>query len=466
MTGIVSVKSQGPTPGQAKAPTRLWLALGCLLFLAGMGIAAPAFAQVCTDCSCVDNGTSILRTGEDADGNYVTNSNEQHQAELTRELIEQNFQQQQTWFTSQIQSVIIPQVQLMAEHFVTLAMYQAMAIGTMLDSKQQIETIRLFNQLTAEAMRDYQPNVGMCIFGTNIRSLAMAEQRGNYARYVLAERSKDRQTGHRNALGAEGLHYDLRARMAQLKTRYCDVQQDAGFLQNLCGQSAEAATRNADINYTEIVDQPQTMNVDFTPDGAAANTSDEQDLFALADNLYANNLMTRLPEADFNQQQNQEKLIDTRALIAKRSVAENAFYSIVGMKAQGSVAVDPDSPATVKLASADTASYMKVLLAQLGVPAADMDNLIGTAPSYFAQMNVLTKLIYQRPEFYTDLYDTPANVERKSASMLAIQLMQNFDIWDSSLRQEEMLSVWLELDLKKYQNDIQDKIGRPKASGR
>ena len=38
--------------------------------------------------------------------------------------------------------------------------------------------------------------------------------------------------------------------------------------------------------------------------------------------------------------------------------------------------------------------------------------------------------------------------------------MQNFDLWDSYLRQEAMLSIWLELELKKYQQSVQDRVER------
>jgi hypothetical protein len=252
-------------------------------------------------------------------------------------------------------------------------------------------------------------------------------------------------------------------------------------------QDAPHPTRDADINFTQTVDQPQTLNIDFTDQRETIST-DETGVFALADNLYAHNLLTRLPETNFFYKQNREKILDLRALIAKRSVAENSFYSIVGMKSDGSVAASATGLGDVKMTSGDptlgppppggvtevtsnttapptTAEYMKVLLKQLGVPAGDMDRLIGRAPSYFAQMNVLTKTLYQRPEFYTDLYDTPVNVDRKSVAMMAIQLMQNFDQWESNLRQEAMLSVWLELDLKKYQQAQQNNIDRLQAKG-
>jgi len=69
-------------------------------------------------------------------------------------------------------------------------------------------------------------------------------------------------------------------------------------------------------------------------------------------------------------------------------------------------------------------------------------------------MELLTKKIYQNPDFYTNLYDKPANVSRKGVAMQAIGLMQKFDMLKSTLRKEASLSVLLELAVTDEQNDI------------
>ncbi len=432
--------------------------LACLFVL----FSSPARAA-CSDCECVRVAHSIVTVGVDPETAtlYAYNVTDEH--DETRDLIKQNFEDQEEWFLERWTNSMTPTLMRMAEHFVSLGMDQAMIIGTFFDGLQELKTQQLYNRLTAEGQKDYQPSIGVCIMGTNIRSLASSERRGDYTRYVMSQRSQDRQLGHRNALGADGLHYDLRARIAQFKARYCDVRQNAGLLAEFCGASAPPATRGRDIDYAALVDRPATLNIDFTD--AAAPTDDEIDIFALADNLYANNLATRISEANFDSAYNRQKVLDLRSIVAKRSVAENAFYSIVGMKSLGSLAV-AGGPATADIKSVDTAKFMKILLRQLGVADPDMDNLIGASPSYFAQMNVLTKMVYQRPAFYTDLYDTGPNIARKSTAMTAIQLMQNFDLWESYLRQEAMLSVWLELDLKKYQDDVVNRVNRLQTSDR
>jgi hypothetical protein len=453
----------------------------------------PRAAWACTNCSCVDfdHEHTKFDAGPGPDRNGKTDQH--HQAQLTREQIQQEFVGQEYWMLNTLWlGMILPELRKATDQLVDVAMAQAFAVGTMIDSKQEIESQRTLNELTAKAEREYQLSTGMCIIGTNIRSLAMSERRGEYNKFAMMQRSQERQLGHRNAFGADGMHYDLRSRLTTFKTTFCNANHWNGNAKGFCPpsdqhpQGAPHPTRDADINYTQTVDQPQTLDIDFTDQRDTVST-DETSVFALADNLYANNIMTRLPETNLLRQQNQEKVLDLRALIAKRSVAENSFYSIIGMKSDGSVVPSKTGLGNVKItagvttpppgaaapappADATTATYMKVLLKQMGVPAGDMDRLIGMAPSYFAQMGVLTKTLYQRPEFYTDLYDTPANVERKSAAMTAIALMQNFDQWESNLRQEAMLSVWLELDLKKYQEAQQNDIDRledlgPSAKG-
>ena len=80
-------------------------------------------------------------------------------------------------------------------------------------------------------------------------------------------------------------------------------------------------------------------------------------------------------------------------------------------------------------------------------------------------MDMLTKKLYQRPEFYTDLYDKPANVDRKLVSMQAIGLMQDFDTLKSYLRQEMILAVMVELEINREQTLVDDDIASPAKTG-
>ncbi len=58
-------------------------------------------------------------------------------------------------------------------------------------------------------------------------------------------------------------------------------------------------------------------------------------------------------------------------------------------------------------------------------------------------MEILAKKIYQNPDFFAGLYDSPANVERKSVALKAIKLMLDRAIYESQIRQEMAYSVLL-----------------------
>lgn len=109
----------------------------------------------------------------------------------------------------------------------------------------------------------------------------------------------------------------------------------------------------------------------------------------------------------------------------------------------------------------DIAPYLKKLVVELGVPEDEVEDILGKNPSYFAQMEVLAKKIYQNPVFYTELYDKPANVDRKALALKAIGLMQDRDIYKSFLRSEAVMSVILEEMLMKQQTAITNELSAP-----
>ncbi len=100
-------------------------------------------------------------------------------------------------------------------------------------------------------------------------------------------------------------------------------------------------------------------------------------------------------------------------------------------------------------------AYMKSMLQQdFGLSAADIDEYLGERPSYYAQMEVLTKKIYQDPNFYVNLYDKPTNVKRIGAAMDAILLMNQRDRFESLLRREMLSATLIENTLTSKVNEI------------
>lgn len=358
----------------------------------------------------------------------------------------------QTWFlTTYWKEHILPALMLMAEQLSVAGIAQVNMFGAMLDAKHQLETQRIFQTLQAEAHKDYQPSEGMCTFGTTVRSLAGSERRSNLAQTGFASRMMQRQTLSGYNTAVEGEDSDLRSRLTTFLSTYCDQGDNANGLIKLCTTAVpKTERRNIDVDYTRNIESRLTLDVDFLPaEGStapAAVKEDEQDVFALAANLYSHNVAPKQSPELLGSSDDEvrlkvaEKYMDLRAVFAKRSVAQNSFAAITAMRASGA----PES-----------APYTKALIKELGVSdQTEIEKLIGKNPSYFAQMELLTKKIYQNPTFYTELYDKPANVDRKGAALQAIGLMQDRDLYNSLLRSEAVLSVLLETMLEDEQEIV------------
>ncbi len=362
----------------------------------------------------------------------------------------------------------------LTEYLGAFGMYQVQMVGTFFDAKNQLETRRLYFELQAEAHKDYHPSESFCQFGTNVRSLAGTESRAKVNMSALSIRSIRRQLASDSTASSEGLSQEKTGRWNQFVTTYCD-EQDNGWsrantgLDLACdhdgapGGSVGATDRarvNRDIDYTQVIDLPRTLSVNFTAPGNA--TADTQDVIALSSNLYAHNVPTRRFSRDQLKQDGARKLfLDMRSVVAKRNVAQNSFNAIVAFKSSGSssdtdgqTTLFPPAPntsgTTRNLENHQTNRFMGAILRDI-MPStltdaeaqSEVDSLLGADPSYYAQLEVLSKKIYQNPNFFANLYDKPANVERKSVAMKGIELMLDRALFESELRQEMLMSVML-----------------------
>lgn len=352
---------------------------------------------------------------------------------------------QEDWLVeSGLEDRILPNFKKLADQMTTVAMQQALSFGMFFDAKQQVETQRMLQTLQARAQKDYHPSTGMCTFGSTVKSLAASERNAEVNALFLSQRSQDRQLGNANTSAQFGSGFDVRNRLAQFRTDFCDPSNNNGALEAFCGDGPENKTRlNKDIDFARTIDQPWSLNVNFTD---ANLQDDEEDLMALASNLYAFDVFSRpsTEELQFRSNANelndaQRSLMDMRAIVAKRSVAENSFNNIAAMKSAG---------------SGGSTQFLRAIMQELGITNGDdLTQLLGQNPSYHAQMEVLTKKIYQNPDFFTNLYDKPVNVRRKGVALQGIGLMQKFDMLDSALRQEASLAVLLEIAV----DDLQSK---------
>jgi hypothetical protein len=340
----------------------------------------------------------------------------------------------------------------MAEQFTANMAKQVEGIGKLLDAKHQLETQRLFQQKMAEAHKDYQPSEQMCTFGTFVRDLSATDRTMNVTRLAVAHDIMNRELGAGDTIGVSEIA-DRKSRLKQFRDRFCDQSDNGKGLNYVCQQSAAAETRNADINYTQTLDKPLSLKIDLD-DGTT--TLDEETVFALIDNLFAHSVPGRIAPRSMEMEKFQYQYMNMRSIIAMRGIARNTFANIIALKTQ-----TPNNTGN----NPTSGPYMKALMVEFGLTPEEIEKYLGENPSYYAQMELLTKKIYQHPNFYTLLYDKPTNVKRIRATMQAIKLMQDRDIQAALHRREMLLSMMLELRLRVQAEGVYDATERAIAVG-
>ncbi|MCB9982872.1 MAG: hypothetical protein H6861_04235 [Rhodospirillales bacterium] len=334
---------------------------------------------------------------------------------------------------------------MMTEQLSAVAMQQIEIIGTFLDAKEQMETQRLHQKLKAQAVKDYHPSEQMCRVGSYMRSVAAQEGKVRHDQQVLNDILLEKMLNRKNTGNAYGPKDDFDNRLQQYKTTYCDPKDNNAGLDILCTHAggvgaADKSRVNKDIDFARSVNYPYTINVNFTD---TTLTNDEADIIALGRNLYWDNSFTQMRSEQAKD--NAKDYMRARHLMALNNLAINSFTKQVAMKAAAPAPAPGKTPGW---------AYMKTMLRELGVTNTtmgmadvDIENMIGERPSYHAQMDILTNKIYQNPDFYTNLYDKPVNVERTSAALDAIALMQMRDHYEASLRHEMLMSGLVEAEL-------------------
>lgn len=353
------------------------------------------------------------------------------------------------------QQTMLPSLMQAGVTFSAIGSYQVSIVGMFIDAREQLESQRLLQRLHARAHKDYQPSIGMCEFGTRVTTLASSERQSEVNARLLSQRSTERLLGGAGTATQGGVSGDVIGRLNKYRTVFCDARDNNNSLDELCPQltaaamtAAEKEQMNQDLDYQRLIADPLTIPLNLIPAGAP--NDEEEAILAMSANLYGFEGFERAEYAELQNDPNQDvtsiqqAYMDVRATAAKTKVAENSFNAIVGMKSEGSTNA--------------SRTFMVSYLEELGMPTADIDQFLGDNPSYYAQMEILTKKAYQSPLFYTNLYDKPANVERKGVAMQAVGLIQKFDLLKSYLRTEASLSVLLELAVLQLQREVEDNI--------
>ncbi len=363
---------------------------------------------------------------------YISEDHEKYTEDIIEHADEQ-FEEHKTWLVDDFyKQTVLPSLMKFSEQMSLTAMQQLLAIGGFFDAKEQLETQRDLEVLQARAHKDYHPSDDFCWIGTNVRSLSDSQNIADQSAYFLNQNALARHLRREDTVAARArAPFEAEILFNNYLQNYCDpmdyAQSDEGntFFGDKC--SAPAERRNLDIDYMRLIEENRTLDVDFSDN--QISDDDEKDVLALTRNIFGAIQPVPIP-------QSREQFMDIRAAIAKRSVAEHSFHSIIGLKAAGS--------------ESNTAEFMGAVMKELGVgldDEAEIYEMIGEQPSLFAQWEILFKRIMQNPDFYANLYDKPANVARKSVALKALETMLDRAIYESQTRQEMMMSVMLSTEL-------------------
>jgi hypothetical protein len=471
-------------------------ALACALAAILAFAARPA--EACSGClaDSIEHGIPTDQQISMFFQQNMTRAREGYEQMIQRTHITEEFAAMEKWIMDMLDNYLVPATYEMTEQFSTAGLWNATVVGTYFDAEIDSDTQIEIQKLEAEAYRDYRPSVDMCVFGTVTRSLGAAQALGEQTLAVLDQWAIKREMGSVKMAAADGEQQDRPSRLEQMRRRYCDSMDNGNYgLLLLCfpgvgtnkqGQLIQASgqtippppiTVNKDIDYAETMEGKMTLDLDLNPQLNAQGQpptresdfgSDGEDILALASNLYAHKVFFRVPNGILQSASNRQRFLDLRSVAAKRSVAEASFFSIASLRVPGSppqqAGATPDAAVG---SSQDTAQYFYKILSTLGwTDTKQITYMVGVRPSYYAQMEMLTKKIYQDPRFYTNLYDTPANTARKKVAMQAIGLIQDYDTLQSYLRTELMLSVLLETEIMKLQETVQNRIQTLLSEGR
>lgn len=498
--------------------------LACVLVLFSAGAiwtykAPPAYCAS-APCGCTDDDS--CSSGDVGDAVSYINQRHQDIFNNTKQEFEDDLSAFEDWMIHDfLEDQIVPAVERMLNQMNAVTMQYTMAIGMFLDAENQMETQRVFDKLKYEAHRDYHPSDDFCWFGTNVRSLAASRGVSSFTSSVLSQVALARQLGVDNLAGARGAEDDLQARWKVFTRTYCNFRDNNRIrpgtsaaetsgtgLEMACDHDGsgtgtavggdDSRRLNRDINYTRLIDDPRTLEIDFTDTqlnssgafGAMASVNgDEQDVLEMSKNLYGHDVLSRLLDRKVlaSSKVSQRLYSLLRSVAAKRSVAQYSFDSIVGLKTKGTTLFSslpfsipaglPILPGGLTISGYTVyapPAYMAAIMAEImPVPAtgptanlgSEIYSLIGLQPSYYAQLEILAKRIYQNPDFYANLYESEANVQRKDAAMQAIELMVDREIYESQMRKEMMVSVLLSNKLHATYREVSGALGQGASSG-
>ncbi len=351
-------------------------------------------------------------------------------------------------------NTVEPSFKKLTDEVRNVGVFKTGAYGAFFDASILIDTLRDLQISSVKTLQTYAPSEQICRFGTLSRSLSASDARVDANRLVLSEVGLSRSLGTMSSVASAGRGLDNENRLRLFVDNFCDLSDNNSGLTEICQVATPVIdlTQNRDIDFTRALDDTPTINADFTD---VNRTVAETNTIALSHYLYGHRQPSkRISATDFNESSGSTSLYrEYRSIFARRAAAQNSYNTLAASKSAGSGSSD---------------AYMTAVLTQLGVSADDANKYLGDKntqepvgkSSYNAQMELLTKKLYQDPAFYANLMDSKSNVRRTSASIQGIGLMQDRDIYRSMTRSEMLLGLLVQMEARNVVNNNQNLKGQ------
>lgn len=348
--------------------------------------------------------------------------------------------------------VVNPGLQTMLSKIVQTILNETTKRGTFNQAQNNVRGVSAVKEGSASAARDYAVSDTLCRFGSVSQSIGSDDLNARAVQLSLSSMGLDRNMGASGTASQSGAADDRTARMNEFIKEYCNPDENDNGLALMCGsdpqrrfENVERDTRlNRDIDFTRTIADQATL--DFGQEQSELSPG-QQDIIQLSNNLYGHKQLSRRPsKSELGTANGQRMYLKIRSVAAARSVAQNSYAAQAGMKSQG---------------SGGSAAYINRLYQELGLSAKQTQDLMGERPSYYAQMDALTKKLYQNPGFYVNLMEGKTNVGRQSAAMEGLELMQDRDMYHAMRRSEMLLALLVQMQTRKTLGSAAQKAEAP-----
>lgn len=370
-----------------------------------------------------------------------------------------------------VKSTWIAGLKSMSAQMTATQIQNAGILGGVMDGVSTNNAILSMQVLQAGAYRNYTPGENLCRFGTLSRSLASADMAAGAQTLAINTLLLNRET-HNGPHGSPYADYDKLGKLDNLSNLYCNPGDNNGAPVACACDTTKgtctgpfAARSNRDLDFARLLGGRLSVDLNLA-DGTL--TPDEQDILGFLTTVSAFPTLPSLSRGASDASLSPRALLafhDARQITARRGLTRTTLSHFVGNRAQGG--------------GNGSSSHMIALLQELGMSAEDAaqylkfdgvsliangsDTTAMHTPSYDAQMEILTKKIYQNPNYYTGLMDKPANVTRAQAAQMAIRLMQRRDLYNVMIRREMLLSQLLETRLKTEETRMRTRLAQAKS---